>query len=132
MIAKKNILIIGGTGFIGYHLAKQSLQKGWKVTSISSKLPKKIRYLKKVKYLRCDITKKKLLKEKIKKNFDYVVNLGGYVDHTNKKKTFKSHYQGCKNLTEIFSDEFSQNLANYLLKAFELRDRHLSPPNPES
>ena len=102
MIAKKNILIIGGTGFIGYHLAKQSLQKGWKVTSISSKLPKKIRYLKKVKYLRCDITKKKLLKEKIKKNFDYVVNLGGYVDHTNKKKTFKSHYQGCKNLTEIF------------------------------
>ena len=102
MIYKKKILIIGGTGFIGYHLARKCLKKGWKVTSISSKLPKKIRYLKKVKYLRCDITKKKLLKEKIKKNFDYVVNLGGYVDHTKKKKTFKSHYQGCKNLTEIF------------------------------
>lgn len=67
------ILIVGGTGFIGYHLAKKSLAKGWNVTSISSRLPKKIRHLKKVKYLRCDITKKKLLQEKIKKNFDYIV-----------------------------------------------------------
>ena len=35
--------------------------------------------------------------EKIKeKNYDYVVNLGGYVDHTNKSKTYHSHYNGCK------------------------------------
>ena len=102
MNLKKNILIIGGTGFIGYHLAKKSLKKGWQVTSISTKLPKKIRYLPKVKYILCDITKKKSLKKNIKKTFNYVVNLGGYVDHINKKKTFKSHYIGCKNLTEIF------------------------------
>jgi|TARA_B100001964_G_scaffold236685_1_gene298836 nucleoside-diphosphate-sugar epimerase len=99
---KKNILIVGGTGFIGYHLARKSLRKGWKVTSISSKKPKKIRYLPKVKYMLCDITKKKSLKKSIRKNFDYVVNLGGYVDHSNKKKTFDSHYTGCKNLAEIF------------------------------
>ena len=102
MSLKNNILIVGGTGFIGYHLAKQSLKKGWKVTSISSNLPKKIRYLSKVKYIRCDITNKKLLKRSIREHFDYVVNLGGYVDHSNRKKTFKSHYEGCKNLTEIF------------------------------
>ena len=47
MNLKNNILIVGGTGFIGFHLAKKSLKKGWQVTSISSKLPKKIRYLKK-------------------------------------------------------------------------------------
>jgi len=99
---KKNILIVGGTGFIGYHLASKSLRKGWKVTSISSKKPKKIRYLSKVKYVFCDITKKKSLNKSIQKNFDYVVNLGGYVDHSNKKKTFESHYTGCKNLAEIF------------------------------
>ena len=98
-----NILIVGGTGFIGYHLAKKSLTKGWQVTSISSKLPKKIRYLSKVKYIICDITKKKSLKRNIQKSFKYVVNLGGYVDHSNKKKTFDSHYTGCKNLTEVFS-----------------------------
>ena len=102
MNSNKQILIVGGTGFIGYHLAKKLLKKGYKVTSISSNPPKKIRYLSKVKYLFCDITKKKLLKKKIKKSYNYVVNLGGYVDHFNKKKTFESHYKGCKNLTEIF------------------------------
>ena len=99
---KKKILIVGGTGFIGYHLAKKSLKKGWQVTSISSRHPKKIRFLKKVKYIRSDITNKKLLTKNIKGTFDYVVNLGGYVDHSNKKKTFKSHYEGCQNLAQIF------------------------------
>ena len=93
---------MGGTGFIGYHLAKKCLKKGWKVTSISSKFPKKIRYLKKVKYLFCDISKKKFLEKKINKYYKYVVNLGGYVDHSNKKKIFDSHHLGCKNLAEIF------------------------------
>ena len=102
MNLKNNILIVGGTGFIGYHLAKRSLKKGWTVTSISSKAPKKKRYLPKVKYLLCDITKKKALRRNIQKQFKYVVNLGGYVDHSNKEKTFQSHYTGCKNLTEIF------------------------------
>ena len=102
MITKKKILIVGGTGFIGYHLAKKSLKKGWQVTSISSNRPKKIRYLPKVEYICCDIRNKKLLRKSIRKAFDYVVNLGGYVDHSNKRKTFKSHYGGCKNLSEIF------------------------------
>ncbi len=102
MNTKKKILIVGGTGFIGYHLAKKSLRKGWQVTSISSKPPKKIRYLPKVEYIRCNITNRKLLRRSIRKTFDYVVNLGGYVDHSNRKKTFKSHYDGCKNLSEIF------------------------------
>ena len=99
---KSNILIVGGTGFIGYHLAKKSLNKGWQVTSISLRPPKKIRYLPQVKYKYCDITKKKSLKRNIRGSFRYVVNLGGHVEHSHKKKTFASHYTGCKNLTEIF------------------------------
>ena len=65
-------------------------------------MPKRKRYLSRVKYIRCDITKKKFLKKKTNQHFDYVVNLGGYVDHSNKKKTYRSHYIGCKNLAEIF------------------------------
>ena len=38
---------------------------------------------------------------KIKDNYDYVVNLGGHVDHTNKLKVLNSHYIGCKNLVKI-------------------------------
>ena len=88
-LKNSSILVVGGTGFIGYHLAKKSLTKGWQVTSISSNPPKKIRYLPKVKYIICDITKKNILKKNIKKSFDYVVNLSGYVDHSNKKKLTK-------------------------------------------
>ena len=31
-----------------------------------------------------------------------MVNLAGYVDHSHKKKTMKSHYEGCKNLSLFF------------------------------
>ena len=37
----KKILIIGGTGFLGYHLAKNALKKNWKVFSLSINKPKK-------------------------------------------------------------------------------------------
>ena len=99
---KKRILIAGGTGFIGYHLAQKCLKLNWSVSSVSSKKPIKIRRLKNVKYLICDIANKKKLKRILSFNYDYVVNLAGYVDHSNKKKTRKSHYEGCKNLASFF------------------------------
>ena len=99
---KKKILIVGGTGFIGYHLAKKCIKIGWQVTSVSSKSPSKKRRLRKVKYIISDITKKNILKKRVNNYYNYIVNLGGYVDHLNKNKTFKSHYIGCKNITEIF------------------------------
>ena len=99
---KKKILITGGTGFIGYHLAKKCLKLNWSVTSLSTNRPKKNRKLKKIKYLICDISNNNELKKKIQSNYDYVINLAGYVDHSNKKKTMKSHFNGCKNLSLLF------------------------------
>lgn len=99
----KNILVIGGTGFIGYHLIKFLIKKNYKVTSISTRRPRSIRYLKNVIYIQCDLNKlnKQFLN---KRNFDYVVNLGGYVDHSNLYKTYKSHYKGVINLYNIFKN----------------------------
>ncbi len=99
---RKKILITGGTGFIGYNLAQKCLKLNWSVTSLSSKNPNKFRKLKKVKYLICDISDKKNLKKKINTNYDYVINLAGYVDHSHKLKTMKSHYDGCKNISSFF------------------------------
>lgn len=101
----EKILIIGGTGFLGYHLAKHySKKKNIQILSLSRNKPKKIRRLKKVKYLFADISKKKHLFEILKnqKNIQYVINFGGEVEHKKFKKTFKSHYNGLKNLSEFF------------------------------
>lgn len=63
----KSILIVGGTGFVGYHLAKKCINKNWLVSSISTKKPKKLRKLKGVKYIICDITNFKNIKKNLKK-----------------------------------------------------------------
>ena len=102
MRKKKKLLIAGGTGFIGFHLANTASKQGWEITSISTKKPSSKRKVKKVKYLICNINNKNKLKKISLLKFDYVVNLSGYVDHSNKLKTLKSHYFGCKNLAEVF------------------------------
>ena len=38
---KKKILIIGGTGFIGYHLAQEATRRNWTVHSLSKKKAQK-------------------------------------------------------------------------------------------
>lgn len=98
---QNKILITGGTGFIGHHLSKRCIKLGWSVTSLSSNSPKPNKKIQGVKYIKVDIRDKKKL-FKIKKDFDYIVNLAGYVDHSNKKKTLESHYIGCKNLASLF------------------------------
>ena len=100
----KSILIVGGTGFIGYHLIK-TCKKKFKVISISTKKPKKDRFIKGVKYFCIDISKRSQLNKIKNLQIDYVVNLGGYVDHSNKIKTFSSHFIGVKNLFNYFKNK---------------------------
>ena len=70
---------------------------------MSTKPPSNKRKINKIKYLFCDISNKKDLSNILEgKKFDYVVNLGGNVDHTKKNKVYKSHFLGCKNLAEYF------------------------------
>ena len=55
--SETKVLIFGGTGFIGYHLSKKFIKKGWKVTSISKKFPTREKYIKGVCYKKLNLEK---------------------------------------------------------------------------
>lgn len=98
----KKVLIIGGTGFLGSHLCNFLKRKKFKIDVIcQNKVKKKIP---KISYYIVNIEDKKKLEKKLrKKNYSFIFNFGGNIDHKNKKKVFRSHYIGLKNLLNIFS-----------------------------
>lgn len=96
---KITVLITGGTGFIGSNLIEKCKQKGWNIISLSlNKKNKK----KGIKAINLNISNKNLLFKKLSKyKIDYIINLAGHINHFEKKKTFDTHFKGCKNLIEL-------------------------------
>ena len=110
----KDIIIFGGTGFIGHSICKRAIKKKYKEISVSKNPPLRIKRIKNVKYINFDITKKKNFK-KISNNFDIVINASGYGAHFKGKKglkLYKEHLNGLKNIVEHFKkkkiDKFIQ------------------------
>lgn len=126
---KRKMLIVGGSGFLGYHLAKSALKNGWYIDSISRKPPRKNRKLTRVNYLICDISKYKNIKKTIKKKYNFVINLGGNVDHKNKIKTFQSHYNGCKNISNFF---LNKNITTFVQIGSSSEYAKLKSPHKEN
>tara|TARA_Y100001958_G_C21240243_1_gene567727 strand:- start:1053 stop:1955 length:903 start_codon:yes stop_codon:yes gene_type:complete len=104
-----HLLIAGGTGFIGYHLCKMFKKKGWKVSSISINRPKGKRFVRGVKYISLDLTKKKLIKNRLQGDYSHIINASGFTTNLyskkNKKRIFQSHFNGTKNLIDYFKNK---------------------------
>lgn len=126
---KKKILIIGGTGFIGSNLVKKLVLYDYDLFSISTNLPSKKKKIKKVRYIKLDITKKIEFKKLNNLRFDIVINLGGYIDHSNLRKTFKSHYEGAKNIIKYFNN---RNLKLLIQAGSSLEYGNIASPQKES
>jgi len=105
-VLKSKVLIVGGTGFIGKNLIlKLQKKKSFIIHSISRNKITNSNKIKNVKYFFFDIAKKKNLNKFLKDRYDYIFNLGGNIDHSNKKKTHEAHYLGFNNLSNFFIDK---------------------------
>lgn len=123
------LLVVGGSGFIGRHVVSHGVALEWDVTSLS--LHPNNTPTDNVHYVVADISDSQLLKTVLKGySFEYVVNCGGYIDHTlysdGGRDVFKQHFEGVLNLTEV--------LDRQILKAFiniGSSDEYGSAPAPQ-
>ena len=109
------ILIIGGSGFIGRHLAEKCLELTPSVTCLG--LPEDERDLKGASFLRADIRSAKGLKKILSgKQFDHVFNLSGYIDHApyfqGGRRAIESHFVGLMNLAECLNSKRLKSFVN--------------------
>jgi nucleoside-diphosphate-sugar epimerase len=99
----KNLLVVGGTGFIGRHLVRKAIECNYNVTVLSSKKHIEKVDSKNIDYITADIRDFKQLKSELSnRGIHYVVNLGGYIDHVNFLSggfsVIETHFNGVLNL----------------------------------
>jgi len=135
------LLVIGGTGFIGRHLLQTAVNLGWDVTSASLHPQSSENRVENVKYLQLNIIHRQECEVLLRHKFEYVVNLGGYIDHRSYanggRSLIETHFTALQNLTEVIqrddlrsfvqigsSDEYGNALAPQMEN---LRESPISP-----
>lgn len=105
-VACNRLLVVGGTGFIGRAIVESALNQNFTVT-VLSKNPAPA--MENVEYMVADIADRGALFVQLSdKHFDYVINLGGYVDHSRYAEggdlVYTTHFLGVKNLVDCLLD----------------------------
>ena len=115
-----NLLVVGGTGFIGSSITEEALKQGYNVTVVSKEHIPLEKNTKRVTYIPVDISNKiDLCIALDKKNFNYVINLAGYVDHSDYfdggDEVVKAHLYGTLNLISCIykKNEYRYKKNNY-------------------
>ncbi len=77
----ESLLILGGNGFIGRHVAKKGIEEGYETFILSKKSPILSEKINGVNYLQIDLTSSKELEIIKNYKFNYVINLSGNINH---------------------------------------------------
>ena len=100
-----HLLVIGGTGFIGHHLLRAAHKKSWQITSVSRNPPSSERFVEGVRYLHLDLTQQPSVNNLLNEDFEYVVNLGGYINHQlfkdGGRELIDMHFTTIQNLVKV-------------------------------
>jgi len=100
-----NVLVTGGAGFIGSHLADELVRQNYKVIVLDNLSSGSLNNLKsiknKIKFIKCDLTREKNLTKFLYK-VDYVIHLAGLVDvvqsYDKPLKYYKNNFVGTLNI----------------------------------
>lgn len=111
---KSQILVVGGSGFIGRHVMRRAIEEGFVATSLSRRSHAQNPA---VAHIVADLTNAAMLHEKLAGyKFDYVVNCGGYVDHRSffkgGRSVIEGHLMGLVNLVECLDRETLKGFVN--------------------
>jgi len=99
------ILVAGGTGFIGGHLAARCLRDTPFVSCLSLGGDRSDIFPDSMEFLKADMSDAGWLKDALSgRVFDYVINLSGYIDHTDYfsggRRVVETHLTGLLNLLD--------------------------------
>jgi nucleoside-diphosphate-sugar epimerase len=104
IVTQPNLLVIGGSGFIGGAIVKHAIELGWQVDSLGMSIPNEDRKIQDVTYIAGDITDSETMKFLEIKKYDYIVNSGGYINHSvfssGGDEVLEAHFGGVVNLVK--------------------------------
>jgi nucleoside-diphosphate-sugar epimerase len=126
------ILVVGGTGFIGKSIVEHALGLKMSVDSLGLSIPSDVDKIPNVNYLQANITELKTLECIKGTKYNYVINTGGYIDHTSFSdggdSLITSHFNGVVNLVKSID---RTNLLSFINIGSSDEYSNAAPPHHE-
>jgi nucleoside-diphosphate-sugar epimerase len=129
-----NVLVVGGTGFIGKNFIYYSKNKNWKIISISKNIPLKKEKFTWATYKKCNIFNDKDISKINLKNFNYIIYAAGpeILGDFKKKKDLNHQKKFFISLKKFIRKTQSGNLKKFIFFGSSEEYGFLKSPHTEN